>query len=159
MAWKLKDECDKAIADYTEAIAIDPNDKLVYLYRGNAWNDKGGYGKAIADYTKAIAIDPKSDTAYEQLAWTYATCPDAKYRDGKKAVENANKANVLSGGKNSGCLCTLAAAYAESGDFAKASETQAQAIESAHEALKGLYRDYLELYKQGKPYHEQPVKK
>ena len=56
----------------------------------------------------------------------YATCPDDKYRDGKKAVENASKAYQLDDGKHWHCLGTLAAAYAESGDFEKAKEWEAK---------------------------------
>ena len=93
------------------------------------------------------------------MATIYATCPDAKYRDGKKAVENASKAHQLSGGKIWYYLATLAAAHAESGDFAKAQETQGKAIDLAPETAKPNYRTRLELYKQGKPYREPPVSK
>ena len=47
------------------------------------------YDKAIADYNEAIRLDPKYALAYNGLAWLAATCPDAKYRDGKKAVQSA----------------------------------------------------------------------
>jgi Flp pilus assembly protein TadD len=93
------------------------------------------------------------------LAAIYATCPNAKYRDGKKAVENASKAQQLSGGSEYTTLGTLAAAYAESGDFAKAREFQEKAINLAPEKSNQEMRSRLELYKQRKPYHEQPVKK
>ncbi len=85
-----------------------------------------------------------------------ATCPDEKYRDGKKAVENAQKACELDGGKRWESLDSLAAAYAESGDFEKAKEWEAKAIELATaEKDKQRLRGRLELYKQGKPYHEE----
>ena len=74
-------------------------------------------------------------------------------------MENANKAYQLPGGKDYSCLGTLAAAYAESGDFAKALVFQGKAIESASEEEKPAMRSRLELYKQGKPYHAEPVKK
>ena len=93
------------------------------------------------------------------MAWLYANCPQAKYRDGKKAVKNAAKALELSGGKDSACLDTLAAAYAESGDLAKARETEGNAIDLAPEQNKQEFHSRLELYKQGKPYHEPPVRK
>jgi hypothetical protein len=54
---------------------------------------------------------------------------------------------------------TLAAAYAESGDFAKAQEWQTKAIEFVPQKVKPEYLARLELYKQGKPYHAPPVKK
>jgi hypothetical protein len=93
------------------------------------------------------------------MALIYATCSEAKCRDGKKAVENANKAVELSGGRECGYLATLAAAFAESGDFVKAQEFEEKEIESTPERFKQECRSRLELYKQGKPYHEPPVKK
>ena len=159
IAWDGKREYDNAIADDTEALAIDPNFAYAFYYRGVARAYKGEYDKAIADFTKAVAIDPKCDLAYDELAKIYASCADAKYRDGKKAVENANRAHQLTGRKKWTNLCALAAAYAESGDFAKARDWQEKAIELAPENSKQGPRNLLELYKQGKPYHEPPVKK
>ena len=67
--------------------------------------------------------------------------------------------------KHWSCVGTLAAAYAESGDFEKAKEWEAKAIEmattdrSVTDKDKQEMRDRLELYKQGKPYREEPKKK
>jgi tetratricopeptide (TPR) repeat protein len=157
--WMLKVEYDKAIADFTKALAIYPDCVDTYIYRASAWKAKGEYAKAIADYTKITGIVPKYSMPYEALAWIYATCPDAKCRDGRKAVEYANKAVQLGEIQEWYYRGTLAAAYAESGDFAKAREFQEKAIESASEKEKQKLISRLELYKQGKPYHEPPVKK
>ncbi len=86
-----KEEYDKAIADYDQALVINPKDAFVYCRRGTAWEKKGAYDKAIADYRKGSAIDPDSPWGYDGMAWLYANCPQAKYRDGKKAVKNAAK--------------------------------------------------------------------
>jgi hypothetical protein len=92
-----------------------------------------------------------------------ATCPDAKYRDGKQAVENAKKAFRLCGGRNWLCLDALAAAYAESGDFKQARTWQAMAVALAMANKSVLEKDrqeahaHLELYKQGKPCREKPM--
>jgi len=89
-----------------------------------------------------------------------ATCPDQRYRDGKNAVLKATQAYQLTDGKSWGHLDTLAAAYAESGDFEKAKELEAKAIEMvADEKDKQACRSRLELYKQGKPYREEVKKK
>ena len=58
-AWSDKNEYDKAIADYNEAIRLDPKFAFGFYNRGNAWNDKGELDKAIADYTEAIRLDPE----------------------------------------------------------------------------------------------------
>jgi tetratricopeptide (TPR) repeat protein len=49
---------DKAIADYTQAIHIDPKFATAYSNRGSAYGMKGDYDKAIADYTKAMELNP-----------------------------------------------------------------------------------------------------
>ncbi len=58
-AWDGKGDYDRAIADYTKAIEIDPKYANAYYSRGIAWGKKGNSDRAIADYTKAIEIDPK----------------------------------------------------------------------------------------------------
>jgi tetratricopeptide (TPR) repeat protein len=57
-AWSAKDNLDKGIADYTEAIGIKPNPYL-YLQRGLLWHSKNDFDKAIADYTTAFQGKPK----------------------------------------------------------------------------------------------------
>ena len=83
--------------------------------------------KALADFD-GNRVDPHLADAYTSLAWLQATCPDARYRDGKKAFENANKAYQLDGGKDPNCIDNLAAAYAECHDFDHAQEWENKAI-------------------------------
>jgi tetratricopeptide (TPR) repeat protein len=54
---------DRAMADYTQAIRIDPNDASPYTNRGNAYYFKGDYDRAIADYEAALRIDPNDANA------------------------------------------------------------------------------------------------
>jgi tetratricopeptide (TPR) repeat protein len=155
IAWAAQGEDDKAIADYNEAIRLDPKDAFPYLNRGNAWSAKGDYDKAIADYSEAIRLDPKYASAWRARAWLAAASPDAKYRDGKKAVVDATKACELSASKDWDSLDTLAAAYAESGDFPNAVKWEEKAIELAPEQSKGDLRSRLDLFKAHKPHHEE----
>ena len=159
-AWNLKGNYDKAIADYTKAIKsgqLSQEDlSQAYNNRGSAWDHKGDYDKAIADYTKAIEINPKYTKAYNSLAWLMATCPKAKYRDGTRAVELAEKAVALE--KGATFLDTLAAAYAEAGRFREAIKTQERAITKRKQEgwTKDLpeYEKHLSSYKAGKPWRE-----
>jgi tetratricopeptide (TPR) repeat protein/tRNA A-37 threonylcarbamoyl transferase component Bud32 len=57
-----------AIADYSEAIRIDPELASVYNNRGNAEASLGNHDAAIADYSEAIRIDPGDATAYNNRA-------------------------------------------------------------------------------------------
>ena len=60
---KLKDY-DGAIADFSKAISLNPNDKEAYYNRGNSKLDLENYYEAIADYTKAIELNPDYTKAY-----------------------------------------------------------------------------------------------
>jgi tetratricopeptide (TPR) repeat protein len=116
---------------------------------------KGNYDKAISNYDAAIRLDPeKYVDAYNNLAWIFATCSDKQYRDGKRAVDCATKACELTDWKENVWFDTLAAAYAEAGDFDKAVEWQQKAIDLADERSKDKLRSRLDLYKAGKPYRE-----
>jgi tetratricopeptide (TPR) repeat protein len=56
---------DEAIADFTEAIKLKPNDFDAYFYRADTlWRKKGEFEKAVADYTEAIRINPDFTNAY-----------------------------------------------------------------------------------------------
>jgi hypothetical protein len=52
----------------------------------------------------------------------FAACPEARYRDGNKAIENAAKALEILGHNEFGPLVAAAAAYPELGDFESACE-------------------------------------
>ena len=113
------------------------------------------YNQAIRDYNEAIRLDSKSP-AWNQRAWLQATCPDEKYRDGKKAVADATRACELTSWKDATNLDTLAAAYAESENFDEAVKWQEQAIAFASPAIKATFESRIVLYRDGKPYREVP---
>ena len=119
------------------------------------WKEKKEFDNALKDYTEAIRLDPQDGFAYNARAWIWATASDPKYRDGKQAVESAVKACELSEWKDAGIIDTLAAAYAEAGDFQKAVTWQTKAIALTKDAnLRKEMDAHLDLYKSGKPYRE-----
>jgi tetratricopeptide (TPR) repeat protein len=63
-AYNVKDDYDRAIADYDRAIRLDPNNPFPYNGRGSAYDGKKDYARAIADYDQAIRLDPKYAKAY-----------------------------------------------------------------------------------------------
>src|SRR5258708_24767678 len=110
----------------------------------------------MADYEAALRIDAKSATRHNQIAWRLAVSPNDRVRNGKRAVEIATQACELSGWKNGNMLDTLAAAYAETGQFAEAIRWQEKALEDAGFARSSgpAMRQRLELYRAGKPYRD-----
>jgi len=60
----LKGNGDQAIADFSKAIELNPQDAKGYHMRGVAWHQKRDLDKAISDLTKAIQMDPGDALAY-----------------------------------------------------------------------------------------------
>ncbi len=116
---------------------------------------QGRYDEARAHFDEAIRLNPTDPSAYNNRASLLATCPEAKYRDGPAAVAAATRACALTGWSQPSSLDTLAAAYAEAGDFAAAADWQEKAIGMLDDGVrKDDYRTRLALYRAGKPCHD-----
>jgi tetratricopeptide (TPR) repeat protein len=62
--WVTKGDIDRAIADFNEAIRLEPKLDVAYRNRGNAWSAKGDNDRAIADYNEVILLNSKDALAY-----------------------------------------------------------------------------------------------
>ncbi len=100
-------------------------------------------------------MNARDACAIDGRAWIRATGPDASLRDGKKAVELAIEACELTRWKEAYCVETLAAAYAEVGDFASAVKWQTKAIELEADPKERLeYQARLKLFRENRPFRE-----
>jgi eukaryotic-like serine/threonine-protein kinase len=96
-------------------------------------------------------------SAQNRLAWLLATCVEASLRDGPRGVELAQKAAAATQRKDATMLDTLAAAHAEAGQFAKAVETEQEAMRlEPDDETKADFAARLNLYAAGQPYREPP---
>ncbi len=105
---------DRAIANFTRALEIDPNDGYAYALRGMAWYKKGDYDRAIGDFTEALEIDPRDADIFVSRgnAW------DNK-GDHYRAIADYNNAIEL----DPSCVRAYTergAAYARNGDYERA---------------------------------------
>ncbi len=153
----------KAIETLTTILDRDPSNVTVLRARADAMLAIGEHGKAIKDYERAIKIASDDEEAGDlpgilnNLAWVLATSPDDSIRDGKRAIELSERAVELTDGKEAHILSTLAAGYAEAGDFEKAVEWSSKSVElgkaEEHEQLDQLEKE-LESYRNQKPWRE-----
>lgn len=143
-----------AVADLNMVIRFEPNDAAAHLSRGEARAKLHRWEQAARDFNRAIALDGKLTRAYERAAWLMATCPEARFRQTKLAVDTARKAVELAGETNHGNLNVLAAAYANNGEYEKARLIQAKAIDTAPQAVSADYRQSMRQYERSRPVRE-----
>src|SRR4029077_8401385 len=91
-----------------------------FLIRARASCAKGEYTSALADLRNVTRLDPRDAFAWHLAAQIRAAGPGDALRNGKDAGASATKACELTEWKKASYLDTLAAAYAEAGDFAGA---------------------------------------
>ncbi len=155
-----KGELDNAIQVCRSALLLRPWDADCQTTLAIALEEKGNPAEAIQHYQKALEFAPQSISTLTNLAWLLATSQDASLRDGPKAVELAKQADRLVGGTNALVLRTLAAAYAENGEFANAIRTAQSAMQLARmhgeDALRMDLDQQIALYKLGMPYRDTP---
>ena len=93
--------------------------------------------------------------ALNGLAWLLATSFHEDARNGTNAVAFAEKAVAATSCTNASYLDTLAAAYAETGDFERAITTQKEAIAQVHvQTDKSDFESRLKLFEAHTPFRQ-----
>jgi tetratricopeptide (TPR) repeat protein len=141
---------------FDRAIELDEGLFLARRGRGDAALAIGDHKSARVDLERAVELEPDNESVLNNLAWLLATSPDDAIRDGRKAIEIATKACERTEWKESHILSTLAAAYAETGDFATARRYSRQAVdvEDTPEEVRQQLRDELASYEREQPWRE-----
>jgi len=153
-----KGKLDAAIEHSRAALLIQPNNADCHTVLAIALDEKGQWAEAIQHYERALKISPQSISALNNLAWLLAAGSNASLRNGARAIQFAQQADQLSGGTNVLVLRTLAAAYAEAGQFGKAIETAHAAMQLGQsqrdDSLATELQQEIALYELGLPYRE-----
>lgn len=120
-----------------------------------------GLGKtreAVEQYRLTLQMKPNWVAPANSLAWILATDEDKEIRNGDEAIKWALVASKGTGRENPEYLDTLAAAYAEAGQFGQAIQTVKESIELARSAkdedLVQELANRLEIYKSKKAFYE-----
>src|SRR5215211_1234758 len=101
---------EAAIANYNEAIRLDPKSAQLFINRGNAYKNKRDHDRAIADFNDAIRLDPKSALAFRDRGDAYTNKGDPD-----RAIADFNEAIRLDP-KGPHALSNRGVAYAYKGD-------------------------------------------
>lgn len=115
-----KKEFQKADREFNEAARLERDHVENILNSAYAFNRKRDYKLAAAEFRETVELFPRSALAHNDLAWFLATCPEAACRNGAEALAHAKAACELTKWSEPDYLDTLAAAYAETGDFDQA---------------------------------------
>jgi tetratricopeptide (TPR) repeat protein len=153
-----KGRVDEALTQFDIAIKLRPDYPRGHYNRATAVSRKGDTPAAIAEYEMALRLKPDYIEAENNLAWLLGTGGEASLRSGARAVDLARDAARLSDYKDPHILDTLAAALAETGQFAEAIKVAEQAMQlstaQTNAVLTDAVRLRLEGYRAGKPFHE-----
>jgi len=148
-------EYNRAIALHEEALSKFPDRMELKVRLGRLLRQQGKFKEAAHLFLQG-GQDLDSSTL-NGMAWPMATSPNARERDGVIAVKLAEQAAAATSRTNCQILDTLAAAYAEAGQFANAVRVQREAIALIPPAQTNLIGDYqsrLRLFESDWPYRE-----
>jgi tetratricopeptide (TPR) repeat protein len=159
--YQLNDQPSMATKVADKLISIDDKNWRAYRIRGDAKLSIGDQKEAAEDYKKALAnLESKNEDRsglLNNLAWILATSPEDSLRDGKLSITFGKEACEITEYKEVHILSTLAAGYAESGDFEEAVKWSSRAVELGtkenHEQLEQLENE-LKSYQEKKPWRE-----
>lgn len=156
LIYMAADQPRKAIERFTRALEIDDENFACRRARSDAAITIGDHEAALADLEVALTLKPDDTGVLNNLAWLLATSPDDDLRDGARAIELARKACESTDWDQPHMVSTLAAGYAEQGDFENARKYSQQAVDAGgvDNEIQEQLRKELESYEAGRPWRE-----
>jgi tetratricopeptide (TPR) repeat protein len=149
---------EESFAHLQRALEINPAYAPAHFNLANTLLQMGRVDEAVSHLQKVLTTDPNDPEAQKNMAWVLATWPEARIRDGAKAVELAERANQLTESRDPVIGATLAAAYAETGRFPDAIRTAEAALQlatdSGNVALAKEIRAHIARYRSGHPFRD-----
>ncbi len=145
------------VAALTRLLAIDSDNVDALISRGAAYSLLGRYQEAWYDFRAAAKYDPENAEALNDRAWFLSTNPDPSLRDGRKALDLADRACELTDWVEADYIDTLAAAYAEIGNFDEAAIWEQRALDmdrGRSPANTKVFQHRIDLYRRHLPCRE-----
>lgn len=154
-------DTDAAMGEWNRVLAQEPDNAAAHASLADALIELGDFDTAYTHYETALRNAIRITPVKQRYAWLLATSPVAARRNGPRALELALQACDETAYLSPRAVDTLAAAYAEIGDFSKARIYAAEALNLAT-TTTGLIRDDLvggivariALYELGRPYRD-----
>jgi tetratricopeptide (TPR) repeat protein len=157
-AFLAKGQPREAMIQFQKVLEHNPLNPKANYYLGIVLFQTGRVDEALAHFQKTLESQPDFAEAWDSLdhtAWLLATSSEASVRNGPKALALARQLARLSSENNPAILDTLAAAYAESGQFPEAVDAAQRALALAltqnNPALANVLRQHIKLFQEGSP--------
>ena len=148
----------EAADEFKMVLHEEPKNYEAHHLLAKAFLLQGQKAAAIAEFGASLNVDPNQPETLNEFAWLVATDPHAEVRHSADAVQLALRAVELTRGQEPVFLGTLAAAYAEKGNFEKAVAAGQNAYDLAKQQermpLAETNQQLLALYRDHKPFRE-----
>jgi Flp pilus assembly protein TadD len=158
LTWLNRGNLDHAVEICQSALKMQPHEPKAHYLLATALMRQGKLSEAITEYKAVLAVVPDQVYAMNDLAWLLATAPEAGLRNGREAVKLAQDACQISDYQTALYVGTLAAAYAEAGQFDDALVAVQKACDLAEKTgqtdLLKRNRQLMELYRAHQPVRE-----
>ncbi len=147
----------KGVTCFAKAVELEPADFRANREMGQVRLEARDFAAALGHFERAHLARPDDVPCANNLAWLLATCPESSLRNGPRAVQLALNVCQTFGDSNPALLDTLAAAYAEAGQFELAVSAVTEALaRSTDRSTAQQLQARLHLYRDGLPFREAP---